>query len=141
MKNLNLQVTTFCEFSVILWHWYWIISGRPMLSNINMSTIKSETCTPVTDVTYFKPNEKRDEIVTSLEVWAARLLKPDITDILKVAKRDSNTKIRFQHAKNPTNFQLTGTNYTTTGNDICDKKPTYNCRLPAIVTKLAMSCS
>jgi hypothetical protein len=58
-------------------------------------------------------------------------LKPDITDILKVAKRDSNTKRRFQCAKNPANFfQLIDTNYTTTGNNICDKKPTYNC-LPA----------
>jgi hypothetical protein len=54
-------------------------------------------------------------------------LKPDITDILKVAKKDSNTKRRFQCAKKPTNFQLTDTNYTTTGNNVCDKKPTYNC--------------
>jgi hypothetical protein len=32
------------------------ISGRPTLSKINMSTVKSETRTPVTDVSYFKPN-------------------------------------------------------------------------------------
>jgi hypothetical protein len=78
--------------------WYYgtgtgFISGRPTLSNINMSTVKSETCTPLTDVSYFKPNKERDHVVTSLkESWAARLLKPDITDILKVVKRDSNTK-------------------------------------------------
>ncbi len=113
--------------------WYYgtgtgFISGRPTLSNINMSTVKSGMRTPVTDVSYFEPNEKRDEVVTSLEEWAARLLKPDITDILKVArKNDSNTKRRFWRAKNPTNFQLTDTNYTTTGNDVCDNKPTYNC--------------
>ncbi len=101
-----------------------------MLSNINMSTVKSETRTPITDVSYFKPNKERDEILTSLEEWTARLLKPDITDILKVAKRDSNTKKRFQHAKNPAKFQLTDTNYITTGNNVCDKKPTFNC-LPA----------
>jgi hypothetical protein len=53
-------------------------------------------------------------------------LEPDITDILKVAKKDSNTKRRFWLAKKPTNFQLTDTNYTTTGNDVYDKKPTYN---------------
>jgi hypothetical protein len=100
------------------------ISERPTLSNINMSTVKNETCTPVTDVSYFKPNKERDDIVTSLEEWAARLLKPDITDILKVTKADSNTKRRFQSAKIP---QLTDTNYTTTGNNLCDEKPTYNC--------------
>jgi hypothetical protein len=75
------------------------ISGRPTLSNINMSTVKSETHTPVTDVSYFKSNKERDDVITSLKEWAARLLEPDITDILKVAKRDSNTKRRFWRAK------------------------------------------
>ncbi len=86
-----------------------------------MSTVKSETRTPVTDVSYFKPNKKRDDVVTSLEEWAAQLLKPDITDIPKVAKKDTNTKRRFRCAKKPTNFQLTDTNYTTTGNKVCDE--------------------
>ncbi len=75
------------------------ISERPTLSNINMSTVKSETQTPVTDMSYFKPNKERDDIVTPLEEWAARLLKPDITDILRVVKRDSNTTRRFWRAK------------------------------------------
>ncbi len=97
------------------------------MSNINMSTVKSETPTPVTDVSYFKPNKERDDIVSSLEEWAARLLKPDITDILKFAKKDRNTTRRFRHAIKPTYFQLTDTNYTTTGNKVCDKKPTYTC--------------
>ena len=35
------------------------ISGRPTLPNINMSTVKSETRTPVTDMSYFKPNKER----------------------------------------------------------------------------------
>jgi hypothetical protein len=95
-----------------------------------MSPVKSETRTPVTDVSYFKPNKERDEVITSLEEWAARLLKPDILDILKVAKRDSNTKRRFWCAKNPPNFQLTDTDYKTTGNDVCNKNTTYN-YLPA----------
>jgi hypothetical protein len=64
-----------------------------------MFTVNSETCTPVTDVSYFKPNKERDEVVTSLEEWAVRLLEPELTDILKVAKKDSNTKRRFWHAK------------------------------------------
>ncbi len=76
------------------------ISGRPPLSNINMSTVKSETRTPVTDMSYFKPNKERDDVVASLEEWAARLLKQDITDILKAVKRDSETKRRFWREKN-----------------------------------------
>ena len=117
------------------------VSGRATLSNINMSTVKSETHTPVTDVSYFKPNKERDDIVTSLEEWAARLLKPDITDILKMAKRDSNTKRRFWRAKKQTNFQLTDTNYTTTGNNVYDEKNTYNCSPTETVAKLVMNCS
>jgi hypothetical protein len=92
-----------------------------------MSTVKSETHTPVTDVSYFKPNKDRPDVVTSLEEWAARLLKPDITDILKVAKADGKEKRRFQRAKIPTNFQLTDMDYTTIGNIDCGKKPIYNC--------------
>ncbi len=95
--------------------WYYgtgtgFVSGRATLSRINMFTVKSETRTPVTDVSFFEPNKERDDVVTSLEEWAARLLKPDITDILKVAKKDSNTKKSFRGAKKPTNFQLTDTN-------------------------------
>jgi hypothetical protein len=36
-----------------------------------MSTVKSETHIPVTDVSFFKPNEERDDVVSSLEEWAA----------------------------------------------------------------------
>ncbi len=103
------------------------ILGRLTLSNINMSIVKGEIRTLVTDVSYFEPNEERPDIITSLGEWSARLLNPVIADILKVAKKDSNTRRKFQHAKIPTNFQLTDTNYTTTGNNICDKIPTYNC--------------
>jgi hypothetical protein len=93
-----------------------------------MSTVKSETQTPVTNVLSFKPNKERDDVITSLEEWAARLLEPDITDVLKVAKKNSNTKRRFKRAKKPTNFQLTDTNYKTTENDVCDENPTNNCQ-------------
>jgi hypothetical protein len=112
-----------------------------MLSNINMSMVKSETRTPVTDMSSFETNKKRDDVVNSLEEWAPRLSKPNITDILKVGKRDSNTKRRFRRAKNPTNFQLTDTNYTTTGNDVFDKNPPTTACPPETVTKLPMDCS
>jgi hypothetical protein len=72
--------------------WYYgigtgFISGRATLSNINMSTVKSETHTPVTDVSYFKPNKERDDVVTYLEERAAQLLKPDITIIESCKER------------------------------------------------------
>jgi hypothetical protein len=106
-----------------------------------MSTVKSEICTPVTDVSYFKPNKERPDIVTTLGEWAARLMKLDITDIMKVSKADSDTKRRFQGTKIPTNFQLIGTYCTTTGNNVCDKNPPTTASLPETVTKLAMNCS
>jgi hypothetical protein len=68
-------------------------------------------------------------------------LKPDIKDISKVSKADGNTKRRFQCAKIPTNFQLTDTNYTTTGNNVCDKKTPTSAHPPETVKKLAMNCS
>ncbi len=117
------------------------VSGRATLSNITKSTVKSQTRTPITDVSYIKPNKERDDVVTSLEKWAAQLLKPDITDKLKVAKKDSNTKRRFKHANKPTNFQLTDANYTTTGNGICDEKPTYTCSPDRNSDKIPMNCS
>ncbi len=112
---------------MVLRHWYWFNFRKTYVVKHNMFTVKSETRSPVTDVSYFKPNKERDNLVTSLEEWAGRLLESDITDMLKVAKKDSNTKRWFWHAKKPTNFQLTDMNYTTTGNAVCDKTPTYNC--------------
>jgi hypothetical protein len=105
------------------------VSGRATSSNINMFTVKSETRTPVTDISFFKINKERDDFISSLEEWAAQLLKPDITDILQVAKKDSNTKRRFRRAKKPIIFQFTDMNCTTTRNEVCDKKTTYTCLL------------
>jgi hypothetical protein len=103
-----------------------------------MSIVKSETCTPVTDVSYFKPCEDRTDVVTSLEEWAARLLKPYVTDILKALKADSNTKIRFWCAKKPTNFKLNNTDYTAMR--IVTKNPPTTACPPETVTKLPMNC-
>jgi hypothetical protein len=85
--------------------------------------------------------KKRDDIVTSAKEWTARLLEPDITDILKVSKKDSNTKRRFWRARKTTNFQLTDTNYTTTENKICDKKTPTTAHPTKTLTKLLMNCS
>ncbi len=116
-------------------------SGRPTLSNINKSTVNSEIHTPVTDVSYFKPNEEGPDVLNSLEEWAARLLKPDITDILKVAKADSHTKRRFQCAKiQPTSSSLTQTTQLQE-TAFVTKNPPPTAHLPETMTKLAMNCS
>ena len=39
-------------------------------------------------MSYFKPNKDRTDVVTSLEESAARLLKPDIKDLLNDSKAD-----------------------------------------------------
>jgi hypothetical protein len=116
------------------YRWYYgtgsgFVPERSTLSNINMSTVNSETRIPATDVSSSKSNKDRTDVITSLEEWAARLLKPEITDLLKVSKADNNTKIRFQCTKTPTNFMPTDTDYTTTSNNDCDQKRTYNCLL------------
>jgi hypothetical protein len=43
-------------------------------------------------MSYFKPNEERDDVVTSLEEWAAQLLEPEITDVLKVKPHNCSPK-------------------------------------------------
>ncbi len=47
------------------------VSRRATLSNINLPTVKSETRSLVTDVSFCKPKKERDDVVTSLEEWAA----------------------------------------------------------------------
>ncbi len=54
-------------------------------------------------------------------------MKPDITDILKVGKKVAIQREGLSVQKKPTNFQLTDTSYTSTGNDVCNKKTTYTC--------------
>ena len=92
-------------------------------------------------MSYFKPNKERDDVVTSLEEWAARLLKPDITDVLKVAKKDSDTKRRFRRAKNQlTSSSLTQTTQLQETACVTKKPPTTTC-LPETMTKLPMNYS
>jgi hypothetical protein len=45
-----------------------------------MSKANSGDRVLITDVYYFKPDENRKDVITSLEEWAARLLKPNITE-------------------------------------------------------------
>ena len=54
-----------------------------------MSTVRGKS-TQVTDVSYFKPNDERTDVITSLEEWAAMILKPDIPDLIIEAMRLDN---------------------------------------------------
>jgi hypothetical protein len=125
----------------VLQHGTGFISGRATLSDINMSTVKCEILTPVTDVSYFKPNKERDDVITSLEDLAAGLLKPDITGILKVAKKNSNTKRRFNLQKSQlTSSSLTQTTQLHVPTFVTKNPPTPACPIET-VTKLPMNCS
>ena len=64
-----------------------------------------------TDVSYFyfKPDENRKDVITTLEEWTARLLKQNITE------QNRETRKRLGRAKEPSTlvkFKLSTTNYS-----------------------------
>jgi hypothetical protein len=68
------------------------------LANIHMAQA-NENQTPVTDVTFFEPDD-RDGVCVSLEEWGARIFTPYSTEKLRDAKIECNkTKIRFKRSK------------------------------------------
>jgi len=68
------------------------------LANINMAQA-NETRTPVTDVSFFEP-EDRDGVCVSLEEWGARIFTPYNKKVLRDAKIGcAKTKLRFERAK------------------------------------------
>ena len=76
-----------------------------------MSKANSGVRVLITDVSYFKPNEDRKDVITSLEEWAARLLKPHITEL------NQETRARLRCAKQSNSFdkfELSTTDYSTT---------------------------
>ncbi len=81
-----------------------VAQNAPTLSNINMSPVRSERKNIFSDLNFFKPNEDQKDVVASLKQWAAMLLEPDISMILKEAKRDEDTRARFSRAKKPSWF-------------------------------------
>jgi hypothetical protein len=103
------------------------VSGNvPTLSNINMSKVRTEKSNLVTDLSFFKPNDVRTDVVTSFEEWAARILKPNFPQSLAEAKKDKDTSARFERARKPSQFKLTGNNWKTTTNDESDNQPTIS---------------
>ena len=80
------------------------------LKNIGMSKANSGDRVLIKDVSYFKPDENRKDVIPSLEEWAARLLKPHITELNK------ETRTRLRRAKQPSTFDtfvLSTTDYST----------------------------
>jgi len=100
------------------------------LRNIGMSKANSSERVLITDVSYFKPDENRKDVITSLEEWAARLLKPHITELNK------ETRTRLRRAKQPSTFNtfvLSNTDYSTSSST----KPAS--KQPITTTKLDVS--
>jgi hypothetical protein len=88
--------------------------NAPTLSNINMSRVRNKQLTPVMDLSFFKPNEIRTDVVTSLEEWAARILEPDFLQSLAEAKKDTDSSARCVRANEPSQFILTDAGWKTT---------------------------
>ncbi len=84
-----------------------VAHNAPTLSNINMSPVRSVKKNIISDLSYFKPNEDQKDVVASLKQWAAMLLKPDISIILKEENMDEDTRERFSRAKKPSEFSIT----------------------------------
>jgi hypothetical protein len=77
-----------------------------------MSKANSGDRVLITDVSHFKPNENRKDVILSLEEWAARLLKPHISTGL-----NQETRARLRRAKRPDTFdkfEIGTTDYSTT---------------------------
>ena len=87
------------------------LKNIPTLSNINMSKVRTEKSTIVTDLTFFKPDDVRTDVVTSFKEWAARILKPNLPQSLAEAKKDTDTKAWFERARKPSQLNSP----TTTG--------------------------
>jgi hypothetical protein len=81
------------------------------LKNLGMSKANSRDRVLITDVSYFKPNEDRKDVITSLEEWAGRFLNPHIAEL------NQETKTRLQRTEQPSTFDtfvLNTTDYSTT---------------------------
>ncbi len=78
------------------------------LANIHMAQA-NEIRTPVTDITFFEPDD-RDGVCVSLEEWGARIFTPYNKKVLRDAKDGcEKTKLRFERAKKVEVFSFTWT--------------------------------
>jgi hypothetical protein len=77
------------------------------LNNINMSVANENNPTPVTDISEFKPDDKKG-VTTSLEEWAGRILNPHVD--LKLVDKESAD--RLNRASQKLTFKLNDTNHS-----------------------------
>ena len=105
---------------------YWGNTNAKVIGlwNINMATAQSDVHTLVTNVSQFKPNEKRDDVVTSLEQWAAMIFKPILT--VKQMNRETldreyRARLRIENSKYF--FTISHKDYTNTRRDKTTTSP------------------
>jgi hypothetical protein len=98
---------------------YWGTTNQKSIGlwNINMFTAGSTEHTFVLDVSDFKPNKTRDDVVSSLEQWAFMLLKPTVTK--KHMNSDSRTRSRRAYlnkfkSQSKSMFKISNTDYKNT---------------------------
>ncbi len=91
-----------------------------------MSRVRTKKSTLVMDLSFFKPDDVRMDVVTSFEEWAARILKPNFPQSLADAKKNTDTSARFEQAHTPSQFKFTDNDWKTTTNDESDDQLTFS---------------
>jgi len=86
------------------------------LGYIHMSTADSTEKTLILNMSFFRPDENRTDVISSLEEWAARLLQPGVEGLDERGNLlGKETSDRFKRAKDPKKFEkfkFTNNDYT-----------------------------
>jgi hypothetical protein len=86
------------------------------LGYMHMSTAGSTENTLILNMSFFRPDENRTDVISSLEEWAARLLQPGVEGLDERGNLlGKETSDRFKRAKDPKKnekFKFTNNDYT-----------------------------
>ena len=86
------------------------------LGYMHMSTAGSTEKTLILNMSFFRPDENRTDVISSLEEWAARLLQPGVEGLDERGNLlGKETSDRFKRAKDPKKFEkfkFTNNDYT-----------------------------
>ena len=86
------------------------------LGYMHMSTADSTEKTLILNMSFFRPDENRRDVISSLEEWAARLLQPGVEGLDERGNLlGKETSDRFKRAKDPKKFEkfkFTNNDYT-----------------------------
>jgi len=89
------------------------------LGYMHMSTADSTEKTLILNMSFFRPDENRTDVITSLEEWAARLLQPVVEGLDERGNLlGKETSERLKRAKDPKHFgkfEFTDNDYTNKG--------------------------